>query len=50
MMVHRAMDAADDLAKNGVECEVIDLRTLSPIDWDTVHRERREHRPPGLRR
>ena len=36
MMVHRAMDAADDLAKKGVECEVIDLRTLSPIDWDTV--------------
>ena len=24
------------LAKKGVECEVIDLRTLSPIDWDTV--------------
>ncbi len=36
MMVHRAMDAAGDLARRGVECEVIDLRTLSPIDWDTV--------------
>ena len=36
MMVHRAMDAAAALAKQGVECEVIDLRTLSPIDWDTV--------------
>src|SRR6476619_2674411 len=36
MMVHRAMDAASALAKNGVECEVIDLRTLSPIDMDTV--------------
>jgi pyruvate/2-oxoglutarate/acetoin dehydrogenase E1 component len=36
LMVHRAMDAADALAKKGVECEVIDLRTLSPIDWDTV--------------
>src|SRR4029078_9267934 len=36
MMVHRAMDAAADLAKKGVECEVIDLRTLSPIDMDTV--------------
>ena len=24
------------LAKEGVECEVIDLRTLSPIDMDTV--------------
>ena len=36
MMVHRAMDAAAALAKEGIECEVIDLRTLSPIDWDTV--------------
>jgi pyruvate dehydrogenase E1 component beta subunit len=36
MMVHRAMDAAAELAKSGVECEVIDLRTLSPLDWDTV--------------
>jgi acetoin:2,6-dichlorophenolindophenol oxidoreductase subunit beta len=36
MMVHRAMEAAATLAKQGVECEVIDLRTLSPIDWDTV--------------
>ena len=36
MMVNRALDAAADLAKGGVECEVIDLRTLSPIDWDTV--------------
>jgi acetoin:2,6-dichlorophenolindophenol oxidoreductase subunit beta len=36
MMVHRALDAAATLAKDKVECEVIDLRTLSPIDWDTV--------------
>jgi pyruvate dehydrogenase E1 component beta subunit len=36
MMVHRAMDAAADLAKRGIEAEVIDLRTLSPIDMDTV--------------
>jgi pyruvate dehydrogenase E1 component beta subunit len=35
-MVHRATAAADTLAKKGVECEVIDLRTLSPIDMDTV--------------
>src|SRR5438128_10654935 len=35
MMVHRTMDAANDLAKNGIECEVIDLRPLSPIDMDT---------------
>jgi pyruvate/2-oxoglutarate/acetoin dehydrogenase E1 component len=36
LMVHRAMDAAHELARKGTECEVIDLRTLSPIDWDTV--------------
>ncbi len=36
LMVHRALDAAATLAKEGVECEVIDLRTLSPLDIDTV--------------
>ena len=36
MMVNRSMEAAAALAKQGVECEVIDLRTLSPIDMDTV--------------
>lgn len=36
MMVNRSMDAAKELAKGGIECDVIDLRTLSPIDWDTV--------------
>lgn len=36
LTVHRALDAAVKLAKSGVEAEVIDLRTLSPIDWDTV--------------
>jgi pyruvate/2-oxoglutarate/acetoin dehydrogenase E1 component len=34
--VHRSVDAAAVLAKEGIECEVIDLRTLSPIDMDTV--------------
>ena len=36
MMVHRAMEAAAMLAKEGVEVEVVDLRTLSPLDMDTV--------------
>ena len=36
MMVGKAMDAAKTLAKEGVECDVIDLRTLSPIDMETV--------------
>ncbi|MGI9383830.1 MAG: alpha-ketoacid dehydrogenase subunit beta [Methyloligellaceae bacterium] len=34
--VHRAAEAAESLAQDGVECEIIDLRTLSPIDTDTV--------------
>ncbi|MFO1327645.1 MAG: alpha-ketoacid dehydrogenase subunit beta [Rubrivivax sp.] len=36
LMVHRSLDAASALAKEGVDVEVIDLRTLSPIDMDTV--------------
>ncbi len=31
-----AMDAAGTLADAGIEAEVIDLRTLRPIDYDTV--------------
>jgi pyruvate/2-oxoglutarate/acetoin dehydrogenase E1 component len=36
MMVHQSVEAAEDLARKGVDCEVIDLRTLSPIDMETV--------------
>ncbi|MEY2687967.1 MAG: hypothetical protein RL375_2165 [Pseudomonadota bacterium] len=36
LMVHRALDAATALAKDGIDLEVIDLRTLSPLDLDTV--------------
>lgn len=31
-----ALDAARQLAAAGIEAEVIDLRSLSPIDWDTL--------------
>ena len=31
-----ALEAADVLAKDGISAEVIDLRTLRPIDYDTV--------------
>ena len=31
-----ALDAAEKLAEDGIEAEVIDLRTLRPIDYDTV--------------
>jgi pyruvate dehydrogenase E1 component beta subunit len=36
LMVLMAMGVAQELAKNGVQCEVIDLRTLSPLDEDTI--------------
>jgi 2-oxoisovalerate dehydrogenase E1 component beta subunit len=35
-MMHLSMEAADLMAKNGVEAEVIDLRTLNPLDKDTI--------------
>jgi acetoin:2,6-dichlorophenolindophenol oxidoreductase subunit beta len=35
-MVHFALEAAEKLAKNGMELEVIDLRTLSPLDHKTI--------------
>jgi len=35
-MVLRALEAAEILAKEGVDAEVIDLRTLAPLDIDTV--------------
>jgi len=35
-MVHTSLEAAGQLAADGVQCEVIDLRTTSPLDEDTV--------------
>lgn len=35
-MVHSSLKAADELAKEGISIEVIDLRTISPIDIDTI--------------
>ncbi|SHH02747.1 alpha-ketoacid dehydrogenase subunit beta [Halobaculum gomorrense] len=34
--VHRALEAAEMLADEGIETEVIDLRTLKPLDRETV--------------
>ncbi|MEM1307164.1 MAG: pyruvate dehydrogenase complex E1 component subunit beta, partial [Pseudomonadota bacterium] len=31
-----ALDAAEKLAADGIDAEVIDLRSLRPIDWDTI--------------
>ena len=36
MMVHRCLEAAERAASEGVEAEVIDLRTVLPLDLDTV--------------
>ncbi|HUI76713.1 MAG TPA: alpha-ketoacid dehydrogenase subunit beta [Bryobacteraceae bacterium] len=35
-MVWVALDAAEQLATEGVDCEVLDLRTLAPLDRDAV--------------
>jgi pyruvate dehydrogenase E1 component beta subunit len=35
-MVHTALDAAEGLAQEGISAEVIDPRTLSPLDLDTI--------------
>lgn len=35
-MVHMSSDAAATLEKDGIGCEIIDLRTTSPLDEDTV--------------
>ncbi len=35
-MVHHALEAADQLAAEGIEAEVVDPRTLSPLDSDTI--------------
>lgn len=36
IMVHRALQAAEQLAKEGIEIEVIDPRTLVPLDEETI--------------
>lgn len=35
-MVHRSLEAAEALAQDGIEAEVIDLRVLAPLDRDTI--------------
>jgi pyruvate/2-oxoglutarate/acetoin dehydrogenase E1 component len=36
IMVHRALDAAKRLADEGIEAEVVDLRSIRPIDGETI--------------
>lgn len=35
-MVQASLKAAEDLAKDGINAEVVDLRTLAPLDEDTI--------------
>ena len=36
IMVHKALSAAEELAKQGISCEVVDLRSLRPMDYRTL--------------
>lgn len=36
IMLHRALSAAEQLAADGIDCEVIDPRTLVPLDVQTL--------------
>src|SRR5438093_12942407 len=36
LMVPIALKAAEELEKDGVSCEVIDPRTIRPLDLDTI--------------
>ena len=35
-MVHYALEAAERLAADGIQCEIVDLRTTSPLDDETI--------------
>jgi 2-oxoisovalerate dehydrogenase E1 component beta subunit len=36
MMLHESLAAAETLASEGIDVEVVDLRTLAPLDRDTI--------------
>ena len=36
LMMHRSLQAAELLAREGISAEVIDPRSLVPFDWDIV--------------
>ena len=35
-IIKEAFLAADELEKEGISCEIIDLRTVRPMDYDTI--------------
>jgi 2-oxoisovalerate dehydrogenase E1 component beta subunit len=36
MMVHQALEAAENLAQEGIDVEVVDLRSIQPLDTETI--------------
>jgi pyruvate dehydrogenase E1 component beta subunit len=36
LSVHHSLDVADELSADGIDCEVIDLRSIVPLDTDTI--------------
>ena len=36
MMLHHCLKCAEEMAKEGIEVEVVDVRTISPLDRDTI--------------
>ena len=38
IMVRKALEVAEDLAAEGIDCEVIDPRTIHPLDYETIFR------------
>jgi pyruvate dehydrogenase E1 component beta subunit len=44
-MVHVCLAAAEELEKNGISCEVVDVRSLLPLDTETIYGSvRKTHR------
>jgi pyruvate dehydrogenase E1 component beta subunit len=35
-IIKEAYKAAEELAKEGIECEIIDLRTVRPLDYEAI--------------
>jgi pyruvate dehydrogenase E1 component beta subunit len=44
LMVHRAMSAASQLAETGIEAEIIDVRSLVPLDIESIVQSARKTR------
>ncbi|MDY6778623.1 MAG: transketolase C-terminal domain-containing protein, partial [Candidatus Nanohaloarchaea archaeon] len=40
--LHDALEAADNLEEDGIDTEVVDLRSISPIDFETIEESYRK--------